>query len=391
MAEQIADIKQIIMYREKLYQERIRRLEARVEQLSEFALQIARSSSQTNVMGAIPSSMVATTAPVEAPKAAEALEDDELGGGVEGILKKYRSKIDAVYDYYTATSTQVASPCMTLTHFSKLLRDCNLSGFEQAEPSELLWMAVIRKLHAKKRRDPNIGYTRSMIVSQHGRSKTNHESFSYERLDEITKSEFPSALLHLAMEKVGRWQPDATQEATLEAFLLRDVFPHTDRALERVRVAGAAHIGGDVSVANISIDEYRTENVKALIKKNIGSLKKTFSESIRAVQSLKDGDLMTIEGFVELIRRHDLLSAITKTDLRYIFITCAQVEKAANPSAFETAKSESITVASLPRVVYHLADRIYGDPLFVTQFPTPEARVEKLLAKMFLLFDNRAR
>ena len=393
MAEQIAEIKQIVMYRERLYQERIRRLEARVEQLSEFALQLARTTSQTNSVDAIPSSLASLMPPIDAPKAAEAIEDDEFGGGVEGVLKKYRSKLDAIYDHYTATSTQVASPCMTLTHFSRLLRECHLSGFEQAEPAELLWMAVIRKLHTKRRRDPSasIGQKRSMIVSQQSRTRTKQENFAFERLDEISKDEFPVAMLHLAMEKVGRWQPDAGQDATLEAFLLRDVFPHTDRAMERSRISGTTPGGNESSPSRMSIDEYRNDNVKALIKQNIGSLKKSFVESIRAVQSLRDGDLMTIDGFVEMIRRHDLMSAISKTDLRTIFLSCAQMEKSANPSVFEGARAESVTVASLPRIVYHLADRIYGDPLFISQFPTPEARVEKLLAKMFLLFDNRSR
>ena len=43
MHQQVTEIKQIVMHQDKIYQERIRRLETRVEQISEFSMHLARS------------------------------------------------------------------------------------------------------------------------------------------------------------------------------------------------------------------------------------------------------------------------------------------------------------------------------------------------------------
>lgn len=413
MAQQIAEVKQIVIYQEKVYQERIRRLEARVEQLSEFALQLARTSSQTGVVGKIPLDLLTgpgglagtvdghpDDTPAAAAAEAAAEEDDEMEPGPDGVLKKYQRKIDAIYLNYTATASQVAHPSMTMTHFSKFLKECRLAGFEQAEPAELLWMAIIRKIQAARARSgkkQQLNVNRKLIIShQPGNKATKKkDNFAYERLDEIEREEFPIALFHLAMEKVGRWQPEATQEATLETFLLRDVFPHTDRALENAHsklgsmsltLQDPTVVGNSVgAMGSINIEEYRNDNVKAVIREYISRLKESFNNATRTTQGVVDSEFMHIDSFVEMVRKHDLLPSITKTDLRYIFMICAQQERSNKPEKFEGTKGECVTTASLPRLVYYLADRVYGDPLFVAQFPTPEARVEKLLAKMFLL------
>jgi hypothetical protein len=408
MAQQIAEVKQIVIYQEKVYQERIRRLEARVEQLSEFALQLARSSSQTGVVGKIPLDLLAGPGglagtveghPDDTPAAAadDADDDEEMEPGPDGVLKKYMRKIDAIYLNYTATASQVAHPSMTMTHFCKFLKECRLAGFEQAEPAELLWMAVIRKIQAsrgKASKKSQLNVNRKLQISGEKPVKKN-DKFVFERLEEIERHEFPAALYHLALEKVGRWQPEATKESTLETFLLRDVFPHTDRALETAhsRLGPMSLTIQDPTVSGqagnstgaISIEEYRNDNVKAVIREYISRLKEAFNNATRATQGVADGEFMHINGFVELVRKHDLLPCISKSDLRYIFMVCAQHERSGKPEKFEGTKGECVTTASLPRLVYYLADRVYGDPLFVAQFPTPEARVEKLLAKMFLL------
>ena len=413
MAQQIAEVKQIVIYQEKVYQERIRRLEARVEQLSEFALQLARSTSQTGVVGKIPLDLLAgptgmsndisghpdETAPATTADGDEADEED-IEPGPDGVLKKYQRKIDAIYMHYTATASQVAHPSMTMTHFSKFLKECRLAGFEQAEPAELLWMTVIRKIQSKRKEmggkkqqkhKQQLNINRKMIISHQpntGPKKT--DNFAYERRDEIERSEFPAALFFLALEKVGRWQPGASEEVTLEMFLLRDVFPHTDRALEasqfRLGAVDPSAPGNSMSaMGSVNIEEYRNDKVKAIIREYISRLKDAFFAATRATQGVVDSEFMHIDSFVELVRKHDLLPSITKTDLRYIFMICAQAERESKPEKFEGTKGECVTPASLPRLVYYLADRIYGDPMFVAQFPEPEMRVEKLLAKMFLL------
>eukprot|EP00758_Cryptobia_borreli_P019652 Tbor_TRINITY_DN882_c0_g1::TRINITY_DN882_c0_g1_i1::g.26678::m.26678 len=407
MAQQIGEVKQIVIFQERVYQERIRRLETRVEQLSEFCLQLARSTNFTGQLNNVPLDSIISplvTHPSNDGETDETLApnlefaDDEMEPGPQGVLTKYERKIDSIYLHYTASASQVSRPNMTMTHFFKFANECNLSGFAQAEPAELLWMAVIRMLqqsrikkHKRQHRE-----NRKIIIYHLDKDKAFKDTFAFERLDEITREEFPVALFHLAMIKLGRWQPEAKQESTLETFLLRDIFPKTDRALESGlhRLGPIAATMKDPSLGGaqaameykFNIEEYRTsEGVRKSIKEHISRLKDGFLSATKVNQAVKDWDFMTIESFVEFIRRHDLMPSITKTDLRYIFMTVAQMERGSNSENFADRKEDCITVASLPRLIYHLADRIYGDPLFVSSFPTPEARVDKLLAKMFLL------
>jgi hypothetical protein len=128
------------------------------------------------------------------------------------------------------------------------------------------------------------------------------------------------------------------------------------------------------------VQHYKTEEVKSLVKEYIPRLKESFNSCLRAVQDYRDTTL-NLDGFVEFARTGDLLPLISKPDLRQIFIACSAVEKSHHPET----KDDTISISSFILAIYHLADRIYGTPLLADKYPTPEARVQKLLSKVYLL------
>eukprot|EP00759_Apiculatamorpha_spiralis_P032060 PhF_6_TR33668/c0_g1_i3/m.49289 len=148
MHQQITEIKQIVMHQDKIYQERIRRLETRVEQLSEFSMHLARSKGIGGVMGAVPPNILPPEVPGGVGGGAEPMtagspsrggggggeeDDEEKLTGVRGILQKYREKLKSVYQFYTSSqATRPLCQVMNLAQFIHLAKDCGLcnsSGF----------------------------------------------------------------------------------------------------------------------------------------------------------------------------------------------------------------------------------------------------------------------
>ena len=376
MQGQVAEIKQIVMHQDRVYQERIRRLESRVEQLSEFQMHLARSGASTGTMQQLPESLTREIAAPGSPSPDRADDDEDDGyeSGVKGVQTKYKDKIDAIYDHYTHSNIQVFHPSMTLAHFTKFCKDCNFSSLrDNSTPTELLWMSIIRKLQKRKRnRKLPKGTT---LVSKYVKPK--EAGFAFERLEEIPKELFPQALGILASEKVGKERPDLPPEHVFETFLVVDVFPHTDPRIAAARGGGMTA----EPTGAASIQEYKTDAVHEIMKPYLARLRESFWESVRSAQRFTD-EAMNLDGFVEFVRRHDLLPLIAKPDVRQIFLACSAIEAQRN----KDAKPDTINVkGAFNLTIYHLADRIYGDRLYAEKYPTPESRVQKLLAKMFLL------
>jgi len=395
MQLQVAEVKQIVMHQDRVYQDRIRRLETRIEQLSEFAMQLARSTGTSGLRELPPelfddggaagggggggSRSLASASPARG--GGDDDDDDEQEHGIEGIMHKYKEKIDGIYRHYTTSNIQVFHPAMTLSHFARMCRDCRLNDFNSGTPTELLWMAVMRRLGTKrKRRVPSNLRNASTINTGKFTAKKGVKSFAYERLDEIPHEAFPEALYALAVEKMGRDRIDLSPETLFETFLVTDIFPNTDAQIEASRAIVPMDDSHRAQLASDSIQAYRTEEVKAIVKEYMARLRESFKRAV-AVHDFRDGAPMTLDAFVELVKRHELMPLISKPDLRQIFVACSQIERMKNKDAVP----DTLSLSSLVLAVYHLADRIYGDALYIDKYPTPEARVQKLLAKMYLL------
>jgi hypothetical protein len=394
MQLQIAEVKQIVMHQDRVYQERIRRLETRIEQLSEFTMQLARSTGTSGTLRELPVDMFEDPSPARGAASPSPTrgatrggghddddDDDEAEHGVEGVASKYREKIDSIYKFYTTSSIQVFHPAMTLAHFAKFCRDCRLNDFNSGTPTELLWMAVMRRLGTKrKRRVPANLRNASTINTGKFTAKKGIKNFAYERLDEIPQEAFAEALYALAIEKIGRERIDMPPETMYETFLVTDIFPNTDARMDAFRAMVPMSMNERTALASESITAYKTPEVKAVVKEYMARLRESFKRAVQS-QDYRDDAPMSLDAFVEFVRRHDLMPLISKPDMRQIFLACAQIEKIKNPSA----EPDTITFPSLILAIYHLADRIYGEALYIDKYPTPEARVQKLLAKMYLL------
>jgi len=409
--EQVAEIKSIVMHQDRVYQERIRRMETRMEQLSEFAMHIARAKGLTGVVGAIPTpaaeasgaafSVTTTQASPSRAAAADSSVDmyakmksgrvvgtgpDQDAIAVDQVMNQYKEKIDAIYVYYTQSASHAINPSMALQNFTKLVKDCHLSNFTQGDPPpELLWMAVIRKLNRKR-----------------GGKKPGKTNFAHERLQDIPGRLFPEVLFVLAEERYAKQkQLDLSAAQMFEMFLVTDIFPITDMRISLAQTdgwydggagGGAAGGGGGAMVPSIdsavSLLDYDTEVVKVIIKQHGLKLRNSFESTCRKHDYRSNG--MSLDTFVHYINENGLISLITKPDIRQIFLKCAtqEVKETGKDKESPAAADHGSLLLLLPgfkRSLLYLTERIYGDRLYADKYPSPEARIRKLLSKLFLL------
>ena len=365
MQQQVGEIKQIVMHQDKLYNERLRRLESRMEQMSDFTLQLARASGTTGAIYQLPSMNEAAAIGGEAAGTRSTggegggFDDyeDEFAGSAAWV--RYKDKFDAIFTYYTTSNIKVFNSNCNLPCFVKMLKDCNIGGFNSGTTPEILWMAVLRRLEAGK----------------HRRKKVS--TFAFERLGEIPRQNFGEAIYHLAQETVGKADPSLTPDEAFETFIARDFFPAVD---DRMKYGQTTLRSTADPLGSSGVEDYKTPAVKAIVKEYLSRLKESFNQSIQSAQNWGDIN-MKLEGFVEFVRRGNLFSMISKPDINQIFSAIAAIEAEKNP----TAPAGTITMPALMLGLYHLAERIYGDNLYADKYPDPESRIKKLLAKMYLL------
>ncbi|KAF8288130.1 hypothetical protein TcBrA4_0015600 [Trypanosoma cruzi] len=421
MEQQVAEVKQVVMYQDRLYQERMSKLEARIQQLSEFCLHLARSTGHVSPSVAlIPAGMIAAPAEVRTLEQFTASEiinrrtpdgdeneeenQNEEMKDVNGILETYQDRINTIYDFYTVSTIDIFHPTMTLSHFSRMVKDCQLCGLSQGTSSELLWMAVMRSLNKRQHKQLNNVQNRGITLGNQVSTEQKKKLFAFQRLEAIPKEWFGEALYFLAMEKrrLRLLSDGSTIIDTVSSldekpkdiflsFLLYHIFPYVDAAIEeKQRSQGLVfHLGlgingednsGSFSMVSNLIQSYKTDAVASVVKEFIGRIKESYNSAIRTAQGYHS-TMMNLDGFVEVARRHLLLPLIHKPDLRHIFLYCCAVEKEKHPETEEG----NISVGTFLLALYQLADRIYGDSLMGKKFATPEARMKRLLAKMFFL------
>ncbi|KEG15284.1 hypothetical protein DQ04_00121160 [Trypanosoma grayi] len=426
MEQEVAEVKKVVMYQDRLYQERIDKLEERIQQLSDFCLHLARSNGYMGpavvtlpVDSVTPPSIPEYSPPKESVSYVdknttsaydEGDDEDERTKSVEGVLQKYKNRMDAIYGFYTTSSIDVFHPTMTMTHFSRFVKDCQLCGLSQGTSAELLWMAVMRSLNVKqnKRLTQAKGSAKNRDITLGNNTSTREKKnlFAYQRLETIPKHLFGESLYILSKVKHRQRQIseggtlngeahtfplDEKPEETLLTFLLYHIFPYVDAIMGEKHGSQSfvSELGGnqDDGAADLitlgeatTITEYKSDAVKAVVQNFLGYIKDCFTLAIRTTQGYHS-TVMNLDGFVEVARRYELLPLIRKPLLRQIFLSCSTLEKEKHPDALE----ETLSVGTFVLALYHLAERIYGDTLMARKFPTPESRMKKLLTKMFLL------
>jgi hypothetical protein len=421
MQQQVTEIKQIVMHQDKIYQERIRRLETRVEQISEFSMHLARSKGIGGVMGAVPPAMtipaeiggaepMTAGSPTAAGGAGGEEDDEEKLTGVRGVLQKYREKLKNVYQFYTSShATRPLSQVMNLQQFTRMAKDCGLcnsSGVPSSAnlpPPEMLWMSIIRKLYKKIQR---FKHSHPHLYPHATHHDTSHmvpvNSFAVERQQDLPIEFFPEGMVVLAQDRYGRDRVDMTPEQVLEMFLVTDIFPNVDQRVADTHRRAALTEERRLPTAATSITDYSADDVKAVVREYKTKIKGTFTHYVKKYDRV--AEKLFLDGLVEIVKDHGLLPFVTKADVRMIYITALKsgAKEAASPATSPRGRAspqkvskpldhvvtdpdDGLTASQFVVALKHMAERIYGDKLYAEKYPTATARMKKLLSKIYLL------
>eukprot|EP01064_Diplonema_japonicum_P004092 TRINITY_DN12692_c0_g1_i2.p1 TRINITY_DN12692_c0_g1~~TRINITY_DN12692_c0_g1_i2.p1 ORF type:complete len:463 (+),score=158.76 TRINITY_DN12692_c0_g1_i2:53-1390(+) len=401
LKQQVEDMKQIIIHQDRLYQERIRRLEGRVEQLAEFSMHLAQSKGMLGTLkGDMNSSMESpmrglNTTVGRQPDIETPLPQAVLGGardsdgeedlhertGLNSILHKYKDKITQVYKHYTETASRALHPVMTLQQFTKFTKDCGLCNSSQGgtvsvnsylPPPELLWMNIIRRLPKKK--------TQKKSASQ----------FAFERVQEIPLEAFPDAMVILAEEQYGRDRQDMERPQVVELFLVNDIFPVTDAKITEAMARKSMQLEKrhTTKAASSINDYYDNEDVKDSLKEYRVKLNNTFQKYVMKYHSIyKRSERLSLQGFSDVVKDHQLLPLINKATVREIFLNVVQSQDAHRHAEGSVPSADELEIdkKGFLMALRHVAETIYGERAMAEKYQTPDARMRKLLSKMYLL------
>eukprot|EP01061_Rhynchopus_euleeides_P001943 TRINITY_DN11463_c0_g1_i2.p1 TRINITY_DN11463_c0_g1~~TRINITY_DN11463_c0_g1_i2.p1 ORF type:complete len:453 (+),score=186.17 TRINITY_DN11463_c0_g1_i2:105-1463(+) len=410
LRQQVEDMKQIVIHQDRLYSERIKRLEERVQQLAEFSMHLAQSKGMMGSLSreqvSLPVDSPATArkpsliaepeaplpaAPVAAIGFAHDSDDEDIDGrgGYQAILAKYSEKINQVYRHYTETASRALHPVMTLQQFTKLTKDCGLCNSSAGgtvavnaylPPPELLWMNVLRRLPQKRKK-----------------GKLSSGNFAYERVQEVTREVFPDMIVVLAEEQYGRDRPDMDRAQVVELFLVNDLFSVTDQKIasaENQKLHQREKRQTPHAASSIN-DYYDNEDVRDCLKQYRTKINNTYQLYVERTKSRKGNKNLTLQGFSDIIKDHGLLPLISKSDVREIFLNVLHSQEVLSAMGYTASQLESKQVDDLEvdrkgfyMTLRHVAEHIYGDRSLAEKYPTPDARLRKLMSKMYLLAGN---
>lgn len=421
LQQQADEMRQVLIQQDRLYQEQIRRLESRVEQLAEFAMHLAQSKNLAGTMGGRPGDAAAALTPQKAAHSPHASSphhpsyplsggqpasiqhvggygarghesDDEdadaRASGTGPVIDKWRAKIGTVYRHYAETASRALHPTMTLAQFTKFTKDCGLCNSSAGAgstvavnaylpPPELLWMNVLRRLPHERRKRRG--------------AAANQGNFAFERVQELSEEQFPHALVILAEEQYGR-REDMEPGAVVELFLVNDIFPVTDRRIAAAQQQKAQERDRRTTpLAAKSIEDYYdNKDVSDAFKEYRTKLRNSFQLYVTKHHSIyRKSENLSLQGFSDLLRDHGLLPHITLKAMREIFLSVVQgLDAMRDDSPGRGGRRDEeleIDTKGFYLALRHVAEHVYGDRALVEKFPTPEARLRKLLAKMYLL------
>eukprot|EP00668_Euglena_longa_P046210 GGOE01061894.1.p1 GENE.GGOE01061894.1~~GGOE01061894.1.p1 ORF type:complete len:477 (-),score=154.30 GGOE01061894.1:191-1537(-) len=400
---QLADIKQVIMQQDRTYRERIRRLEARIEQLSEFAVRLARTKACAAVVGGVglveglarppavlPAEMkdeptlsspqkgtAKWASPNSTPKARRPSRPPDQPAGdsvlsVTEVIGKHLEKIEEVFSTYTAlrASSDTLRRTMDQDAFSKLVKDAGLSSVTAAS-TELLWMNVIRKV-----------------------SPDAHVANEVKTGWELRGDQFCTALQVLAADTYGKRYPDIAAGAQLEALLTQAILP---ACYARRSSVSSTDLAQDFNVAAV-LSRYNTEAIAKLLQRRRPLLQDKFAQYVSRQTGKAKG--LTFSSLLDLTKDHDILPFTNKPTLRLIVNQCLDTANREKPlsdpllmspgsdggrgllTRHNSAREPILPFDTFQDVLKGIAEVVYGGDHCAAAYPTPESRLQKVLAKL---------
>eukprot|EP01012_Entosiphon_sulcatum_P009432 TRINITY_DN152_c0_g1_i7.p1 TRINITY_DN152_c0_g1~~TRINITY_DN152_c0_g1_i7.p1 ORF type:complete len:501 (+),score=88.75 TRINITY_DN152_c0_g1_i7:712-2214(+) len=457
MESQVEEIRQIMMQQDRIYQERMRRLDARVEQLSEFALQLARQKSVAKVAGNValtegldvpppapnyrqpamspqravsPNSFVPAPSPEASqltsrpasltprPQSARPVSPQQRrpnspvakplshppptgnAAPVEEVLAKYGQQIERVFGFYCNQGyTEKLRRTMDLTAFTKMVKDANLCNIHSGQasinpnynllsnpygslpPPELLWMMCVKRLHPEA------------YLAVEPKAKR-----------EIAEEQFGVVLQVLSDEHYGKRAPEMPYGERLERLIVNDIIPGAQARMQAAQETGLAP-EPDAEASETLPDAYLGEAVQQRFRDHRKDLQAKYQLYVSRHALVPGGRRRTgmiLAGLFDLAKEHNLLPFINKASMRGIFNTTVakrehEESKAGKQRATKASSTPRPEVAREPEIDYDgfcdclklMAERIYGDKIYVATYASPESRIDKLFAKLFLLAGTK--
>eukprot|EP00667_Euglena_gracilis_P007908 EG_transcript_7988 len=398
---QLDDIKQVILQQDRTYRERIRRLEGRLEQLSAFAVRLARSKACAAVVGglglveglthpplgdgpadplgsstagAVTNGPTKPGSPTSTSKARRpSRPPDPAGAGlpVADVIAKHLERIEGVFGTYVGlkAASGTLRRTMDLDAFTKLVKDAGLAAVTAASP-ELLWMNIIRKVapDAHVAKEVKTGW-------------------------ELRGDQFCTALQVLAAETYGKRYPEMSPGAQLDTLLTQDILPGCSA---RQASVSSLDLVPDLNVAAI-LAQYSEEGIAKLLQRRRPALQDKFAQYV-ARQGTK-GKGLTFSSLLDLAKDHDILPFTNKQTLRVIAHQCldiaAREKQPPDPvmspgsdvgrgllTSRSGAREPSLDFDVFQDVLKAVAEVVYGGDPCAPAYPTSESRLQKLLTKL---------
>lgn len=347
---------------------------------------------------------------------------------ISSVVSDLKSRLDAVFEFYTAASAANAAllhPTMHLSHFTVMVRDAGLCSGRHPVPPELLWMAVVRSVPPASARAVPSRRTGTTLLhtrvygdkSDAGGHARHKDVFARERLQYISREQFSEALYAVyctthSHSPTGEAPPTARD---FRQFLVETFLPAVEQRIRRREVktsafefvkastrdhstsspmpeapvafaASSATAGGGSSpaFAGAVVVYEADENCQKLVRQFSSHLKQAFMTAVRCPAHLRLSEArMNLEAFIECVRHHQLLPLVSRAAIKEIFLFCLTAPSKARSVG---APDECISYPSFVLAMYCLAEQLYGNDLLLQQqYPSAQARLSKLLVKMFVL------
>jgi len=194
-----------------------------------------------------------------------------------------------------------------------------------------------------------------------------------------------------------------TPEQVVEMFLVTDIFPNVDQRVAEMQRRVALTEDRQLSSTPGNLADYATDEVKNAMAEYKTRIKGTFQFYVKKHDH--NGVKLFLDAFAEIVKDHSLMPLLTKADVRMIYVTALKLKKDAapespvmSPRARATKKvntkpldhvvtdpDDGLTMGQFIAALKYLAERIYGDKLYIEKYPTAASRMKKLLSKMYLL------
>jgi hypothetical protein len=374
-----------------------------------------RNSVSNDVLSSGSVSLTRQFTTVEPPTDCEA-------GRIRSAVVDLQDRLEVVFDFYTAASAanaELLHPAMHLAHFTTMVRDAGLCSGRRPVPPELLWMAVMRSFSSASSQVKAPRRTgRTLLLPRVYDGDENQQerkrAFTRERLQCIPHPQFSEALYVVYCTVFPRAHGSPPSKEEFRRFLVSTFLPAIEGRIHRrepresmhefvsVTSSGRAtspsspevsaafsmptrslHSLSTARFADVIPSYEKDEGVRQLVRQFSPHLKRAFLKAVQCPAHLRLSEVhMGLEAFIECVRRHDLLPLVTRAQLKSIFLFCLN-SRCAGPGA---NTGECLTYPSFVTTMYCLAEQVYGrDSVLQQQYPSPQARLSKLLVKVFVL------